>query len=150
MPLNPSPLAQDSPPALNPDVPPALRVWFVIHFAADILFALPLLVMPEAFLHALGWQVVDPFTARIAAAALLGVGIESLLGRNAGRESFRTMLNLKIIWSLMCVVGIAVSLLQGAQGRPPMAWGFLAVFVAFNVLWTSWRLRLRGSQTTLS
>lgn len=126
----------------DPRVPPALRIWFVVHFIADMLFAIPLLLIPELFLRALGWQQIDPFTARIAAAALFGVGIESLLGRNAGLESFRTMLNLKIIWSLSCVIGIALSLLQGAQGRPLMAWAILGVFVAFNALWTGWRLKL--------
>lgn len=131
------------PPRLkDPRVPPALRMWFVVHFIADMLFAIPLLLIPDLFLRGLGWQQIDPFTARITAAALFGVGIESLLGRNAGLESFRTMLNLKIIWSLSCVIGIALSLLQGAQGRPVMGWAILGVFVAFNALWTTWRLKL--------
>lgn len=131
-----------STPPNDPRVPPALRTWFVIHFVADMLFAVPLLLIPDLFLRGLGWQQIDPFTARITAAALFGVGIESLLGRNAGLESFRTMLNLKMIWSLSCVIGIALSLIQGAQGRPPMAWGILGIFIGFNALWTGWRLKL--------
>lgn len=124
------------------EVPRGLRVWFVVHFAADLLVAVPLFVAPEAFLGALGWRTVDPFTARIAAGALFGVGVESLLGRNEGVAVFTHMLNLKIVWSLACVVGIGASLAQGAQGRPPMAWAFLAIFVAFHALWVGHRVAL--------
>ena len=55
-----------------------------------------------------------PVRALVSAAALFGIGIESYLGRNAGVEAFTGMLNLKIIWSLSAVVGIALSLLQDA------------------------------------
>ena len=52
------------------------------------------------------------------------------------------MLNLKIIWSLAAVIGLLVSLLQGAQGSPFMAWVALVIFAAFNLLWMYWRWRL--------
>ena len=132
------------------DVPPALRTWFVIHCVADVVIATPLMVAPQAFLGALGWQAVDPYTARIAAAALFGVGLESYLGRNQALPVFAHMLNLKVIWSFACVVGIAVSIAQGAQGRPPMAYVFLATFVAFHGLWQYYRAvvgRRLSSQT---
>jgi hypothetical protein len=58
------------------------------------------------------------------------------------------VLNLKIIWSLMCVVGIALSLLQGAQARPSMAWG-LSPCSWRSMSWTSRRLRLRGPHAAL-
>lgn len=133
-----------------PAIPSALRVSFIIHFVADLLFAVPLFVAPKWTLTLLGWQVVDPFTTRIAAAALFGVGIESFLGRDAPLAVYRGMLNLKIIWSLACVLGIGLSLLQGAQARPPMAWGFLLIFVVFHGVWVYWRLvvtRLSRSET---
>lgn len=123
-------------------VPSALRTWFVIHFLLDVLFAIPLMLAPAWMLTLLGWQTVDPFTARLAAAALFGIGIESFLGRNAGAESFRTMLNLKIIWSLTAVGGILASILQGAQGGPFFAWIVLGIFVGFNLVWVYWRFRL--------
>lgn len=69
-------------------VPGSLRVWFVIHFAVDMLFAIPLLFFPEFLLPLLGWKVVDPITSRLVGAALLGIGGESLLGRNASKEVF--------------------------------------------------------------
>lgn len=123
--------------------PAALRRWFIAHFIIDLLFALPLIIAPVWLLNLFGWQQVDPFTARLAAAALFGIGIESWLGRNASLEGYRQMLNLKVIWSLAAVVGILVSILQDAQGRPPAAWGILAIFVIFNLVWVYWRIRLR-------
>lgn len=121
-------------------IPAGLRRSFIVHFVADLVFAVPLFIAPEWTLTTLGWQSVDPFTTRIAAAALFGVGIESFLGRDAPIEVYRGMLNLKLIWSLACVVGIALSLSQRAQGSPKMAWGFLLIFVLFHALWIYWRL----------
>ncbi len=123
-------------------VPTALRKWFVVHFAADLLFAIPLMLFPDFTLRLFGWQVVDVIGARIVAAALFGIGIESYLGRNAGREAFIGMLNLKIIWSLAVIFGVSWSLLAGAQGSPMMGWVMVVVFAAFNVLWVYWRRRL--------
>ena len=127
------------------DVPSALRAWFVVHFIADIVFALPLFFAPAVVLTWAGWQHIDPISTRLVAAALFGIGIESLIGRNANRESFRAMLNLKVIWSAMATAGIAWSMADGAHGRPLMGWLILGVFAAFHVLWLYWRLRLRGS-----
>lgn len=123
-------------------VPHALRTWFVIHFVIDILFAVPLMAAPVWALTLFGWQTVDPYTTRIAAAALFGIGIESYLGRNAGAEAFRGMLNLKIIWSFAAVLGLVLSLAQGAQGNPLFAWFILLIFVGFNFLWVYWRREL--------
>ena len=124
-------------------VPKSLKTWFVVHFALDVIFAIPLMVAPAWFLGLLGWQTIDPIAARLVAAALFGIGIESYLGRNAGPEAYRGMLNLKIIWSLGAVAGILVSMVEGAHGRPILGWGLLAIFAAFNILWVAWRLRLK-------
>ena len=126
-----------------PPVPKALRTWFVIHFWADILFALPLFLAPTLVLSLAGWQQVDPYTARLVAAALFGIGIESLLGRNANATSFLTMLNLKVIWSGTASLGIAWSLLEAPHGRPLFAWLTLAIFVGFHGVWRFWRNRMR-------
>ena len=123
-------------------VPQALRNWFVVHFVADTLFAVPLMIAPAWLLGLFGWQQVDPYTARVVAAALFGIGIESLLGRKAGVESFRNMLNLKIIWSLAVLVGIVWSWGEGAQGNPPMVWALFGIFAGFNLLWVYWRWKL--------
>lgn len=120
-------------------VPQGLRTWFVVHFVADLVFAVPLFVAPRPFLTFFGWTAVDPIATRMVAAALFGIGIQSLLGRKERREAFVGMLNLKIIWSSTATIGILASI---AQGAPVMAWGFAAVFGAFCGVWTHWRRRL--------
>ena len=125
-------------------VPRALRFWFVFHFVADIVFAIPLLVAPAWLLGLFGWEVVDPFTARLVGAALVGIGVESLLGRNASAESFLTMLRLKILWSLTATVAILVTMLEGA---PPLGWLIFAIFAVFHVVWVYWFVRLRRLTT---
>ncbi len=123
------------------EVPASLRRWFVVHFWADLLFAVPLLVAPEALLRPLGWTAADPVSARLVAAALLGIGVQSLLGRNDGVEAYRAMLRLKCIWSGAALAGLLLSL---AQGAPALTWVFVAIFAAFAALWNSYRVRLRG------
>ncbi|MBN2503224.1 MAG: hypothetical protein JXB38_20775 [Anaerolineales bacterium] len=124
--------------------PQTLSNWFVVHFIADLLFAVPMMLIPEQFLSWLGWQTIDPIATRLVAAALFGIGIESWLGRNASLDTFKNMLNLKIIWSLGAVVGIGVSLIGGAQGSPLMGWLVFTIFLAFNILWVYWRVKLQG------
>ena len=122
------------------EVPAGLRRWFVIHFWADIVVAVPLFVAPTAFLGALGWTAVDPAAARVAAAALFGIGIESLLRRDASAPVFRAMLELKCIWSGASVLGLALS---AAQGGPPATWGFVAVFLTFTSVWNYYRITMK-------
>jgi len=123
--------------------PQAVRTWFVAHFVADILFAVPLFVAPRAFLGALGWSAVDPLATRLVAAALFGIGIQSLLGRNEGTETFRAMLTLKVIWSATATIGLVWSQLEGG---PLMGWALVAIFGGFNVVWTYFRWQLRSGE----
>ncbi len=120
-------------------VPKSLRRWFVLHFWADIVFAIPLIFFPVWFLELLGWASIDPVTARLVGAALVGIGVESLLGRNGSIESFRTMLRLKSLWSFAATVGLVMSLIGGA---PKVTWAILAIFAGFFVVWFSNLLRL--------
>ncbi|MBI9101096.1 MAG: hypothetical protein JEY99_01680 [Spirochaetales bacterium] len=130
----------------NEQIPKVLRNWFVVHFAADILFALPLFLVPVRTLTLLGWKTVDPISARMTAAALFGIGIESLLSRNAGVGSFRTMLSLKIIWSLVAVIGLFTGLVTGVFGYPIVGVILLSIFVLFNTLWVYWFVRIKKLQ----
>lgn len=137
-------MAATSPSSISDpsEVPAALRGWFVVHFIADMLFAIPLLLAPAWLLGLFGWEVVDPFTARLVGAALVGIGVESWLGRKASAESFQTMLRLKILWSSAAVVGIFITMIEGA---PPLGWAILAIFIGFNLLWIYWFIRLKRS-----
>ena len=120
-------------------VPKGLRIWFVIHFVVDMLFAIPLLFLPELIMPWLGWKIVDPITSRLVGAALLGIGIESLLGRDANRETFKAMLNLKIIWASGAIFALGYGLFKGG---PPLAGIFLGIFLIFGVVWIFYRFRL--------
>ena len=126
--------------AQSTEVPPALRKWFVVHFAADMLFGIPLLFFPEWLMGLLGWEVIDPFTARLVGAALMAIGLESLLGRNASIQSFVTMLRLKIVWSAAALLGIGLTMFEGA---PPTGWLIFVIFAAFHLVWIYWFVRLR-------
>ncbi len=119
--------------------PKALRTWFVVHFVADVAFAVPLFFAPRAFLGFLGWSSVDPLATRLVAAALFGIGIQSLLGRNEGVDAFRATLNLKIIWSAFATVGLLWSQLEGG---PLIGWALVLVFGGFNAVWSYFRWRI--------
>ena len=123
----------------NTEIPNGLRTWFVIHFVVDMLFAIPLLFFPEIIMPWFGWETVDPVMSRLVGAALLGIGGESLLSRNASLEVFKTLLSLKIIWASGAILGIGLGLLQGG---PPAAWLFLAVFIGFLGVWIYYKNRI--------
>jgi hypothetical protein len=112
----------------------------VVHFVADLIFAVPLVLAPGRTLRALGWTTIDPVAPRLVGAALAGIGIESLIGRNDSVDAFRAMLRLKCVWSGVAVIALALSINQGA---PPMTWALLAIFVGFGGLWNYYRIRLR-------
>ena len=118
-----------------------LRNWFVIHFILDVLFGVPLILAPVKFLSFFGWSTIDPITARLVGAALMGIGIESFLGRNADTQAYQGMLNLKIIWSGAAIIGFVLSILTGY--RPWGIWLLLVIFAAFYVIWIYYRLQLR-------
>ena len=121
-------------------IPNGLRTWFVIHFVADMLFGIPLLFFPHLLLSLLGWTTYDPLTSRLVGAALMGIGLESLLGRNASAETFRAMLNLKIIWASSAIFAILAALFEGS---PPASWAFLGIFIVFWAVWVYYRVKLR-------
>lgn len=90
-----------------------------------------------------GWEVVDPLTTRLVASALMGIGLESYLCRNAGVDVYRTMLKLKIFWSVAANIAIAIAIIQGA---PKGAWIFQAIFLPFSAVWIYWHLNLQKAQ----
>ncbi len=124
-------------------VPNALKNWFVVHAITDLIFGIPLMLMPVLTLKLFGWETVDVISARVVAAALFGIGIESYIGRNGSREVFLGMLNLKIIWSSAVILGVGWSLFNNAQGAPVMGWVLVGVFLIFNLLWVYWRIKLK-------
>jgi hypothetical protein len=122
------------------DVPPTLRAWFVAHAVACLVAAGALFFAPELILPRLGWTAIDPITARLAGAALLAIGAQSLRVRNAGVETYRTMLSLLVIWSLAGAVGLFVGV---GQAAPNAAWALMSIFVVFAGVWVHHAIRFR-------
>ena len=121
-------------------VPSSLRTWFIIHFILDILFAIPLLFTPQAFLTLFGWTTIDPLATRLVGAALVGIGGESYLGRNASVEAYKGMLNLKILWSATATLGALATVLL--NNGPWGGWLIVIIFAPFCALWTYYRIRI--------
>ena len=121
-------------------IPRCLRIWFVIHFVADVLFAIPLLFFPRPLLDFFGWGVYDPILARLVGAVLMGIGVESLLGRNADADTFRAMLNLKVIWASGALFAFGAGI---ADGAAPVAWVLMGIFGVFWCTWVYYRVILR-------
>jgi hypothetical protein len=121
------------------EVPLGLRRWFVVHFIADLAFAIPLMLAPRWTLGLLGWGSVDAISARLVAAALFAIGTESWLMRNASVEQFRTMLRLKCLWSGAALAALALSI---AAGAPVFVWVILVIFGAFSAVWQFYRVQL--------
>ena len=123
-------------------IPKSLRRWFVIHFLVDMVAAIPLFLMPETILDYFNYNQIDPLMTRLFAAALFGIGIESLLGRNAALETFKNMLNLKIIWSIFAILGIGLTIYQSNNHNNIIAWLGLIIFLIFNFIWVYWKYYL--------
>ncbi len=121
-----------------------LSFWFIIHFIADVFVAVPLMFIPDIFLKLIGWQVVDTVTARLIAAVLFAIGIESFLGRNSDVKTFKAMLNLKVIWSGCAILGLLLSIIEGSHGRPLSLYAFLFIFISFNFIWVFFRLKIKN------
>ena len=81
-------------------------------------------------------------TVRLVAAALFGIGGNSLLMSRGGIEKYITMLNLKIIWSLAAISGIFLTILEGG---PVSLYFFLSIFVLFFFIWFFYRIKLKNA-----
>ena len=122
-------------------VPKSLRIWFMIHFFADIIFAIPLIFAPKWILGILGAQTVDIFSARIIGAALFGIGTVSLIKNNGGIETYDALLTLKILWGWSAAFGIIISY----DYWPKFGALILLTFIVFPSVWLYYKIALRKS-----
>ncbi len=120
-------------------LPVYLKYWFIIHFIIDILFAIPLMFFPLKFLSFLGFSIIDPITSRLVAAALIGIGSVSFISRNKSIESYKSLLNFKIIWSSSAIFGILISL---NRNTPRFLFFVLGIFALFSCIWIYYKIRL--------
>jgi len=133
---------------MNGTAPDILKIFFIMHFIIDILFALPLFFIPELMLTALGWINVDTITARMVSAALFGIGTESFLCRNSSTEVYISMLNLKIIWSFAAMSGLLIALVSGKFIYNIVGICLFITFFLFNTLWIFWRIKLKNNDSS--
>lgn len=121
-------------------IPSSLRTWFIIHFAIDILFAIPLFFFPTQFLAFFNIAITQPLLARLIAAALIAIGTNSLLMHKKNQESFATMLNLKLIWSATASLALLLFLLTEFNYFILLT---LLIFVGFFFIWLYFRKRMK-------
>ncbi len=117
----------------------SLRIWFVIHFIVDLIFSLPLIFFPAAVFSVFGLTMGDSLAPRMVGAAFFAIGTTSLVMKNAGLESYRALLNLKIIWSSAALVGIVLAIINGS---PAIAWLPFGIFIVFWIVWIWYRRNL--------
>lgn len=110
----------------------SLRIWFILHFVVDYLFALPLFIAPSWFLPFFGITIVEPVTARLVAAALFAIGGISFISIRNPIDTYTPLLKLKIIWSISAIAGLLLSLWQGA---PVLVWPIVLIFMLFCGVW---------------
>ncbi|MBI2671424.1 hypothetical protein HYX16_00660 [Candidatus Woesearchaeota archaeon] len=123
------------------EVPNSLKIWFLIHFVIDYLFAIPLTFFPNSFLKILGWTIVDNLSARLVGAALIGIGGISLLENKSSLDIYNSLLTLKILWSLAAIIGITISISEGTA--PKIIWSILIIFIMFSILWIYYKIKLK-------
>ena len=120
-------------------IPKSLRLWFTSHFIIDLVAAVPLFFAPRFVFTLIGLPHGEPLFARLIAAAFFAIGTTSLIMRDGGVESYRALLDLKIIWSSLALVGISWSLYEGA---PTVAWSAFGIFIVFWAAWIYYRRQL--------
>jgi len=123
----------------------SLKTWFFIHFLLDVGFGLPLLFIPSQFLSIMGWGHVDPIFVRLFAAAILGIAVGSWLARNSGVEIYRVMLNIKLIWVGVGLLGMVISLWEAGWQVTWFAWFIVVILLVFIVVWTYFKNQIKRS-----
>ena len=119
-------------------VPKPLETWFIVHFIIDYLVAIPLFIAPRYFLEMLGWESVDPLTARVVAAALFAIGGISFLSRNEQVDTYKSLVVMKIVWSVVAEIGILISIIVDPSAYSFAGWIFLGIFLVFTGIWIYW------------
>lgn len=122
------------------EIPKNLRTIFLLHFFIDALSGITMLLFTKPLLTLFQLSLENLVFVRTTGAALLGIGLVSLLAHRASRETYRQLLYLKLIWSGAAVVGILITLFETQNGA---LWLMLAIFGGFHVLWWYWVIRLK-------
>lgn len=120
-------------------IPKSLRIWFIVHFVVDFLFAIPLFIVPIKVLTIFGFEDTNVLFARLVAAALFGIGGASFLVREQNADSYNALLSVKVIWSIAAIVALVLSLIEGWSVYVLI---ILIVFIIFSITWIYYKSRL--------
>lgn len=117
----------------------SLKAWFLIHFALDYLFGIPLLFAAAWTVSLFGFSTENLLFARMIGAALLGIGGISFIAHKANREVYKNLLTMKLIWSGTAIIALSISLYEGA---PKAAWLFFGIYAFFFLLWLYYQKKI--------
>ena len=123
-------------------VPKSLKIWFVVHFFLDITFGLPLLLIPSVSAELIGLEITQTLPLRLVGAALIGIGSTSLIKKEGSLDSYRSLLVLKIIWSLSAIIAISLSFFET---QLLVFLPILFIFVVFNIVWFYYHFKLTAT-----
>ena len=121
-------------------VPKSLKNWFLIHFAVDLIAAVPLIFFTPWVVSTFSLEDMSFVALRLVGAALLGIGGTSFVAHNAGLESYKNLLVLKIIWSTSAIFGLTLSLMESYSLT---ILSVLIVFAVFSSIWARNFIKLR-------
>jgi len=122
----------------HPMIPKSLKYWFLVHFFIDIIVGIPLLFFPTTISSFLNIEIIQTLPLRLVGAALIGIGSTSLIKKEGNVESYKSLLILKIIWSLSAIIAVLLSL---SIPTPLYMWVILLTFVIFNIVWVYYYLK---------
>lgn len=117
----------------------SLETWFLIHFALDYLFGIPLLFAAAWTTSLFGFSTENLLFARMIGAALLGIGGISFIAHKAGIEVYKNLLTMKLIWSGTAIIALIISIVEGA---PKATWLFFGIYAFFFFLWLYYRRKI--------
>lgn len=117
----------------------AVRIWIIVSFIVDMLFGVPLLLVPHDLAAVFGFEDQGVFVLRLLGAAIIGVGMGSVLVCREHGCGLHAIVNLKLVWTILSAAAILWSIFDGA---PQAAWLFFGIFCAFAVVWAYFRWKI--------
>lgn len=124
---------------MNKKILPGLKITFLIHFIAAVVFGIIFFIFPTQYANLSGLPMPDPLPYRIVGAFLLSLGISSWLAYQAAfYEQVRILVVLEIVGTGLSSLMLLWNLVSEAM--PPAAWlntfvmgGFFMVFLGFYI-----------------
>jgi hypothetical protein len=121
-------------------IPNSLKMWFIIHFIIDTIFAIPLIFFPSWIIGLFGLPSSEAVMARLVGAALIGIGGASFFSYKGTKENYDILLTLKLLWSSTAILGLLLSVISGA---PNTIWLIIVMFTIFFFIWLYYKYRIK-------